>query len=99
MITGGDALVLATGAAAHTWEINGKPAHFAQHARVPGGIAGAAPGQSAIAGLLTNLPLGKSTVTVKSVRSAVSIEVVTTRSQDRCSRVRIRRAAVLRAEG
>ena len=50
MITGGDALVLATGAAAQrglTWEINGKPAHFAQHVRVPGGIAGAAPGQTA----------------------------------------------------
>ena len=79
MITGGDALVLATGAAAQrglTWEINGKPAHFAQLARLPGGIAGAAPGQSASAGLLTNLPLGKSTVTVKTVRSAVSIEVV-----------------------
>jgi hypothetical protein len=79
MITGGDALVLATGAAAQrglTWEINGKPAHFAQHARVSGGIAGAAPGQRAIAGLLTNLPLGKSTMTVKTVQSAVSIELV-----------------------
>jgi hypothetical protein len=79
MITGGDALVRATGAAAQsqlTWELNGKPVTLSKAARVGEGVAGVHHEQRAVVGLLTGVPVGKSTLKVKSAQSSVTLELV-----------------------
>jgi hypothetical protein len=79
MITGGDALVRATGAAAQgqlTWELDGKLVTLSKAVRVTEGIAGVRPGQGAIVGLLTGLPVGKSTLKVKSAQSSTTLDLV-----------------------
>jgi Tannase-like family of unknown function (DUF6351) len=79
MITGGDALVRVTGTAAQsplTAEINGKPVTLEKVAQMGEGAAGERPGQTGIVGLLTGIPLGKSTLRVKSAQSSATLELV-----------------------
>jgi hypothetical protein len=78
MVTGGDALIRISGAAASAplaVTVNGKPVTSSNFARVSAGTAGVQAGTAAV-GLVTGLPNGKSSLAVKTAASDVTVDIV-----------------------
>ena len=80
MITGGDALVRATGAGAAqgqlTWELNGQRISLINALPARESMVGSHAGQLGVVGLITGIPLGKSTLNVKTAESSETLNLV-----------------------
>ena len=80
MITGGDALVRATGAGAArgqlTWELNGRPVSMIGALPASERTPGRQAGQPGVVGLIKGIPPGKSTLKAKSAESSVTLDLV-----------------------